>query len=219
VDVGSTKIEMVVLNSDSKHVCARCGSNCHRVKYCGRKARDMELKAKENAERKLRSAATAERERMSKLASLDGESATLINEILATTGVSNKAILNAMRSKMELLIRVTDVSVTTDGLVEASGLKRDVAEVFGKSLTAIASQRDFLRGVAALPASAPSASSLTASAAPPPRAAAASDESATSASGCILRAVCDGRRRRGFDLWRFCGRVSGRRCGEQAPFG
>ena len=189
VDVGSTKIEMVVLNSDSKHVCARCNSNCHRAKYCGRKARDMELKAKENAERKLRSAATAERERMSKLASLDGESATLINEILATTGVSNKAILNAMRSKMELLIRVTDVSVTTDGLVEASGLKRDVAEVFGKSLTAIASQRDFLSGVAALPASAPSASSLTASAAPPPRAAAASDESATSASD-VSSALC-----------------------------
>ena len=189
VDVSGTKIELVVLNSDSKHVCARCGSTCHRVKNCGRKARDMELKAKENAERRLRSAAAAERERMSKLASLDGESAALINKILTTTGVSNKAILNAMRSKMEPLIRVTDVSAATDGIVDASGLKREVAEVFGKSLTAIASQRDSLCGVAALPASAPSASSLTANDAPPPRAAAASDESATSASD-VSSALC-----------------------------
>ena len=183
VDVGGTKIELVVLDSASKHACARCGSNCHRVKNCGRKVRDMELKAKEKAERELRSAATAERERMSKLTSLDDESAALINKIIKTTGVSNTAILNVMRSKMEPLIRVTDVLAATDGIVDASGLKREVAEIFGKSLTAIASQRDLLRGVAASPASAPSASCHAASAAPLSLVAAASDVSATSASG------------------------------------
>ena len=182
VNLGDAIVELVVLDSDSKHVCVRCNSNCHRVRNCGRREQDMLRKAKEKAERDLRNAALAERERTSKIAALFEESKTLINEALVATRVLSKPMLSVMRTKIERLIEHTDGSAVTSGLVEASGLTHEVAEFYGNSLAAIASQRAFLRGVAVSPASALSASNPSASAAPPPREAAASDESAASSS-------------------------------------
>ena len=110
---------------------------------------------------------------LSELGSLDDECVALIGVILRDNGVSNKTILSGMRRKMELLIGVTDVSVVTAGLVEASGLKRETAEIHGRSLAAIASRMVALRSGAASPVSGLSASAPHASVAPPPCPAAA----------------------------------------------
>jgi hypothetical protein len=182
VKLGDATVELVVLDSDSKHACVLCGSKCHRIRHCGRRLQAAERKAKEKAQRDLRNAASAERERTSKLAALDEKSSALISEVLKATGVSSEPIISAMRLKMECLTELTDCVAVTSGLVEASGLNRKVAEFYGQSLAAIASQRDSLRGAKVSPVSDISASGPTASAAPSSFAPAASLARPTSAS-------------------------------------